>query len=232
MNTETVCVVIPTRNEADNIGFLIHSLESLECIDWIQVVDDSSNDGTLEKLTQLQKKFCNLHLHVRPNKLGFGTALRKGIALALESFPFQRLVQMDADLSHNPKFIPQMLSEKAELVIGSRYIKGGKIMGWSTYRKITSRTANFLTRASFGTEVRDITSGFRVYSRCVAEVVAAKAMARGYEFEVESFLLAKKHGFSIAEVPITFVDRKKGRSKMGKSEILRFLSFVLRNANI
>jgi len=232
MSWERICAVIPTYNEADNVEPLIQGLESLGCVDWILIVDDSSNDGTLEKLAQLRSEYENLTVHVRPGKLGFGTALKEGFTLALEKFNLTRLIQMDADLSHDPSFIPDMLSKQADLIIGSRYIEGGKIIGWNKRRKITSKTANFLVNTLLGLKIHDVTSGFRVYSRRAVETIATQATAVGYEFEIEAALLARKHQMSIEEVPITFVDRRKGETKLKTREIFRFLGFVLRNIQI
>lgn len=229
MSSDKVCVVVPTYNEADNIEPLVHGLEALHCIDWILIVDDSSNDETLEKLAHLESNYGNLDVHVRPGKLGFGTALRDGFQIALEKFPLTRLVQMDADLSHDPSFIPQLLSKKDDIVIGSRYISGGKIVGWTGRRKITSKTANFLANSLLRIEVSDVTSGFRAYSRQAAEIIAEQANSKGYEFEVEVILLARKHRLTVGEVPITFTNRKRGGSKLKPSSIARFFYFVLKN---
>jgi len=224
-----VIVLIPTYNEVDNIEPLIHSLENQGCIEWIQIVDDNSTDGTLEILSTLQEKYDNLFVHPRPGLLGLGTALKDGFHLALENFPFKRLVQMDGDLSHDPNDIPTMLLSGANVVIGSRYVLGSRIVGWSMYRKLMSRGANFLARTLLGLRARDVTSGFRVYSRRAVEIIAEEANCKGYEFQVEVVWLAEKWGLDIEEVPITFTERLRGKSKLRDlSEVKRLITFVLK----
>jgi dolichol-phosphate mannosyltransferase len=232
MSSNKVCVVIPTYNEADNIEPLVHGLEALGCIDWIVIIDDSSNDGTFEKLAQLKTTYDNLIVHIRLGKLGFGTALKDGFQIALEKLPFTRLVQMDADFSHDPSFIPRLLLKQDDIVIGSRYIDEGKIVGWSRRRTIISKTANFLVNSLLKVKVHDVTSGLRAYSRRAVETIAAETTSTGYEFEVESILLIQKQGLTVCEVPITFIDRKRGGSKLKLLHITRFFFFILKNINV
>ena len=226
-----VLVLIPTYNEAESVCPLVDKLQELDCVDYILVVDDSSVDGTLEKLAVLQEKYDNLFVHQRPGKLGLGTALRDGFRLALKRFPFSRLVQMDGDLSHDPSSIPQMLLSRADVVVGSRYVEDGRIIGWNFYRKNLSREANFLTRTLLGLRIRDVTSGFRVYSRRAVEILVREANCGGYEFQVEAVWLAKKHGLDVEELPITFTERLRGKSKLqGSSEVKKLLIFTVKQA--
>ena len=226
-----VIVLIPTYNEVDNIETLIHCLENQGHIQWIQIVDDSSTDGTLETLVTLQEEYDNLFVHQRPELLGLGAALKDGFHLALENFPFRRLIQMDGDLSHNPNDIPTMLLSGANMVIGSRYVQGSRITGWSTYRKLLSRGANFFARTLLGLRAHDVTSGFRIYSRRAVEIIATEGNRKGYEFQVEAVWLAEKWRLDIEEVPITFTERLRGKSKLRDlSEVNRLVTFVLKQA--
>ena len=223
---DSILVLIPTYNEVENIDSLILRLENQGCVDWILIVDDSSTDGTLEKLDVLQRKYDNLFVHKRSGKLGLGTALRDGFRLALERFPFSRLVQMDGDLSHDPSYIPKMLLSQANMVVGSRYVYGSQIIGWSLYRKILSRGANFLAQTFLGLRARDVTSGFRVYRRNVVEILVREANRKGYEFQVEAVWVAKKHGIDVEEIPIMFTERFRGKSKLRLSEVKRLLDLI------
>lgn len=228
---EQVVIVIPTYNEAESIDELLGKLEGNVRIDHVIVVDDSSTDGTLEKLIAFQKSSRKMHVHVRPSKLGFGSAVRTGFKLALRRHSFDRLVQMDADLSHDPAYIPRLLDCKCDLVLGSRYIEGGGVIGWSLWRKLLSRAANLLATKVLGLPVRDATTGFRVYSRRATELVARLSRRDAYEFEIEALWLAVMSGFTVGEVPILFVNRRGGKSKLATPlEVFRFLKFVLTHA--
>ena len=227
-NQGYIVAVIPTYNEADNIPPLITTLENLDCIDHIIVVDDNSTDGTLPKLSELQQTYGNIVVHKRPRKLGFGTAVKEGFQLALETHPFTRLIQMDADLSHDPTSIPQMLRNKEDIVLGSRYIKQGKIVGWNLYRKLLSRTANVLSRNLLGLKIHDLTTGYRIYSRTAIGLITKNAKCNGYAFEVETLWLSVKNSLTIKEVPITFVERCQGKSKLARvHEVALLIKFVL-----
>ena len=139
---------------------------------------------------------------------------------------------MDADLSHDPSFIPRLLSKSDDIVIGSRYIDGGEIIGWKKHREIISKTANSIAKSLLKIKVQDVTSGFRVYSRRAVEIISKEATATGYDFEIEIILLAKKHELSLSEVPITFTDRRRGETKLGFSEMIRFLHLILKNTKL
>ncbi len=227
LSEELVVATFPTYNEVGTIEELTRSLLSLGCVNWILDVDDGSSDGTLDKLHSLRQEYKNVYILQRPGKLGFGTALRDGFLYALRNFSFARLIQMDADLSHDPEAVPQLLAAETDVVVGSRYVPGGQIVGWGVRRKLISRVANLIARVFLRLNVRDATSGFRVYSPMAARIIGNNARSRGYEFEIEALWLARKHSLSISEVPITFVDREKGESKLGLAEFGRFLRFVV-----
>lgn len=226
-----VCIVIPTYEEAENLPRLVETLEeNLQRDFTLIVVDDDSPDGTADIAEKLNERYENILIHRRRGKLGIGSAVRDGIKVALSLPNSKRIVTMDADLSHDPKDLPRLLKEveDADLIQGSRYIKGGKIIGWSLFRRAVSFTANFLCRLLFRTHLHEHTTYFRVYSRECAETVVKTVRCRRYEWAIASILAAKDHGFRIKESPITFVERKRGKSKLGFYDVLEWFSFLIR----
>lgn len=227
--TSHTLVLIPTYNEAGTIRTLIEQVE-MQGVDSVLIVDDRSTDGTLDILSELQQQYGNIEVHVRPGKLGFASAVRDGMRLALQSFSFNRLITMDADLSHNPADIPRLLAVDSDVVVGSRYTRGGRVEGWSRYRHLLSRGASVLTNLILRLGVKDVTSGFKAYQRLVIEHIVAESRAPGIgEFQVETLWIARRHGFSIREVPIVFRERAAGRSKLSTiREVYRLVAFLLK----
>jgi dolichol-phosphate mannosyltransferase len=232
--TSYVGVILPTYREAENIENIIEDIENLRLYTSILVIDDSSPDGTAEIVKKLQKKYSNILLCVRPKKNGLGTAVTDGFKIFLSSkLPPKFVVTMDADYSHNPKAIPQLLSTMQSgcgIVIGSRYCKGGKISGWPFTRKIISRAANVVARFLMGLKLRDCTSGFRCYSTSFLKVAIGNLHSQTYEIQIETIRQSLSRGFSVQEVPILFVNRKLGKSKLTLTEIQGYLSYTLRKA--
>jgi dolichol-phosphate mannosyltransferase len=191
----------------------------------VVIVDDSSPDNTLEVAQAIQKSYGEQRVTIvsRQGKLGLGTAYVAGLKAAKGD----RIILMDADLSHHPKFIPVMVDlmnkTKREIVTGTRYARGGGVYGWDLKRKVTSRGANFLADFLLNPGCSDLTGSFRLYERRVLEEVLPQIQCKGYAFQMEIIVRAKKAGFSIAEVPITFVDRIYGESKLGPREIIMYL---------
>ena len=225
-----VCVVIPTYNEAENLPKLLGALEEeLQKEDFkIIVIDDNSPDGTAEVVEKLDQRYGNIIVHRRPSKLGIGSAIRDGLKIAL-SFPdCECVVTMDADLSHNPSDVQRLLNEakNADLVQGSRYMKGGRIIGWSSFRSAVSYAANLLCRLLFRTQLHEHTSNFRVYSRRCGEMIAITLHCEHYEWLIGSILIAKDHAYRIKEVPISFTERKRGKSKLKPVDILKWANYV------
>lgn len=216
-----VSIVIPTYNERQNLPRLVAALA--EHVPWayeIIVVDDGSPDGTADLARDLAKSHP-LRLLSRPAKSGLGSAYRDGFALAQGDIVFE----MDADLSHDPRFIPdlvQAILDGADVVVGSRYIERGEVVGWSAYRRLVSGVGNSLARLMLRVGVRDLTSGYRCYARSAAELVQ-DVQSDGYAFQVESLYVAKRRGMRIKEVPITFENRVVGKSKLGPGEFVRFV---------
>ena len=230
--TSDVGVILPTYGEVANIANLIDEIENLPLHTSILVIDDSSPDRTAEVVKTLQKKYGNILLWVRPTKRGLGTAITDGfkIFLALK-FPPRFIMTMDADYSHNPKAIPQLLSKMqigCGIVIGSRYCRGGKITGWPCIRKIISRAANLVAKFSLGLKLSDCTSGFRCYSKNFLRKAIGSLHSQTYEIQIETLRQALSRGFSVKETPILFVNRKSGKSKLSLAEIQSYLSYIFR----
>jgi len=228
----SVAVILPTYCEADNVEPLIRTIEQLETRSLIVVIDDSSPDGTAERVEDLQKTFSNLFLITRPRKAGLGTAITDSFRFILDQpNPPDFIVAMDADYSHNPQDIPRLLKRAKEgydVVIGSRYCPGGKVKGWNLRRVIISKAANKTTAKIVSLPVNDLTSGFRCYSRGYVEQVLPELHSETYEIQIETLRQARIHRAKVAEVPITFTNRKMGKSKLTNNEIVSFLMYILR----
>ncbi len=217
-----VLIIIPTYNEVENIQKLIPKvLEQDNRVD-ILVVDDNSPDQTAEAVERWAKKTSRVKLLKRPAKLGLGTAYVAGFKFALkEGYKF--IFEMDADFSHDPKEIPAFLKaiEDHDLIIGSRYIKGVNVVNWPLSRLMLSYFANMYTRFVTGMPLRDATGGYKCFRREVLEAIDLDNInSDGYAFQIEMDFKAWKKGFRVAEIPIIFVDRYIGISKMS-SNIVR-----------
>lgn len=223
-------IIVPTYNEAENIEPLVEKLLSLaDSID-VLVVDDNSPDGTGEKAEVLgQKNPGRVFVLHRPGKLGLGTAHRDGFKWGLDH-GYEYLVTMDADFSHPPEVIPLMLEKLSEaaMVIGSRYVAGGKTEGWPLTRKINSWVANFLARLLMALKPKDCTGAFRAYrSEDLRKLPLERMIARGYSAHLEVLYYFQKAGAKVIEVPITFVNRQEGKSKISGREIREALKIML-----
>lgn len=214
-------VVIPTYNEASNIGVLIPRIFKWIPTCSILIVDDGSPDGTSDIVRELQRNFPELHLLTRNQKSGLGSAYRAGFAWGLGE-NFERFIEMDADMSHRVRDLAKMLAtsndENPGLVIGSRWMSGGATSNWSKSRELLSRTANKYVQLMLGIRVKDSTSGFRIYSRSLLERIDLDSIkSEGYSFQIEMTRAALKAGAEILEVPIVFRERVDGVSKMSKA---------------
>lgn len=223
-------VVIPTYNERQNILSLVERCVALPlCLD-LYFIDDRSPDGTGELLESLRSTYPCLRVMHRPEKLGLGSAYRQAFRFLLKE-PYDRYVAMDADLSHRPESIPDLLraSNEADLVIGSRYCLGGATKNWSAVRRLLSRTANHVARGLLGLKVMDATAGFRCYR---AELLAAldrlDMRSNGYSFQVEMTYYSELMGFRVREEPILFEERVQATSKMSLSEIALAMHTIYR----
>lgn len=226
-----VAVVIPTYNEKENIPELVDKIFSLKIPNLnIIFVDDNSPDGTGEMIKKMIKKYP-IELIQRPKKLGLGSAYLAGFKKALD-MDADYIFEMDADMSHDPKDIEKMLNKAMtgyNMVIGSRKIDGGRIIGWSWWRHFMSNGAMLFSRLVLGLKTLDVTSGFRCYhSQVLKNIPLDEIKSSGYAFQEEILCLAEKNGFSVVETPVTFNDRQRGKSKLGKKEILEFFKTMIR----
>jgi dolichol-phosphate mannosyltransferase len=213
-------VIIPTYNEKENIETIIRKVFSLTGDFHLLIVDDGSPDGTAKIVKSLQKEFPErLHIAERTGKLGLGTAYILGFKWALEK-GYQHIFEMDADFSHNPDDLIRLYDackSGADLAIGSRYVRGGKVENWPWDRIFISKGGALYTKLITWMPVNDPTAGFICYSRKVLEAIPLdNVQFIGYAFQIEMKYRAWKHGFKIKEVPITFIDRREGTSKMTK----------------
>ena len=232
-------VIIPTYNEAENIERLIEEVLKQSSILEMLIVDDNSPDGTAAIVQRVQQTKPKVHLLQRPRKMGLGTAYVVGFKFALDH-GYDFAFEMDADFSHNPEKLPVMLNamNECDLVIGSRYISGVNVVNWPLKRLLLSYFANIYTRVITGMPVHDATAGFKCYRRAVLETMNLDAIiSNGYAFQIETNFRAWKKGFTLKEIPITFVDRRVGVSKMSKGIVyeaafmvwkLKFLSIFNR----
>jgi dolichol-phosphate mannosyltransferase len=243
VNSE-VGLILPTYCEAASIEKLVHEIEGLNLNISILVIDDSSPDHTADMVRKLQGEYKNILLRVRPKKSGLGTAITDGFKIFLSfAKPPKYIVTMDADYSHNPADVPSVVSAAKEvkgLAIGSRYCEGGRVANWSMVRKLISRAANLLLASpllssSFlmgkrarGTSINDYTSGLRCYSTDLVRQIVNDLHSQTYEIQIETIRQSYRRAFEIRETPITFVSRKRGKSKLTINEIKEFSFYILR----
>jgi dolichol-phosphate mannosyltransferase len=215
-------VIVPTYNERKNIPVLVAGLMAHQGVR-VLVVDDQSPDGTGEVAEALAREYPGrVEVMHRTGRRGFGRSYIDGIKKAIDE-PVDVLCQMDADLSHDPKQLPDLIAATAhaEVVIGSRYIPGGEIVNWPLRRRILSRVANFYIRRVTRLSARDCTSGYRCWRRsALATVPLDRFISDGYSFLVEMLFVASRSGHRIAEVPITFVERREGESKVSRAVLI------------
>jgi len=222
-------VIIPTYNEKENIKIVIEKLRALKIDLDILIIDDNSPDSTAAIVREIQKTMPNLHLIERPGKLGLGTAYVMGFKWALER-DYQYILEMDADLSHNPEDVPRLIGEcekGSDLVIGSRYCKGVNVINWPIKRLILSYGANKYTRIVTGLPIKDATAGFKCFHRRVlAEIDLTRLKSSGYSFQIEMNFRAWKKGFKVTEIPIIFIERSEGKSKMSRGIVYEAVFMV------
>jgi len=217
----TRLIIVPTYNELANAPLLIRRIFKYIPNSDVLVVDDGSPDKTGDAIRELQQEFPTLHLLERKTKLGLGSAYRLGFAWGLEQ-GYEELIEMDADLSHRVRDLRKMIDEKelqpkTDLIIGSRWISGGRTENWSKGRELLSRAANLYVRAMLGLGVKDSTAGFRIYSASMLKRLNMESIkSEGYSFQIEMTRAVHKLGGKIIEVPITFRERENGMSKMSK----------------
>lgn len=220
-----VLVIIPTFNEAENIERIVSRVRAATPGDHVLVVDDASPDGTGQIADRLASDDGQVHVMHRPGKQGLGAAYIAGFRWGLAR-DYGVFVEMDADGSHQPEQLPQLLAALAgaDLVLGSRWVPGGHVLNWPASRKVLSRAGNRYVRVMLGIPLRDATGGFRAYRRRVLESIGLDTVAsQGYCFQVDLAWRALKEGFRVVEVPITFVEREHGTSKMSRAVVAEAL---------
>jgi len=231
----TIAIIIPTYNERENLRGLVPRILGVLTDHGIDghliIVDDSSPDGTGVLATELSTQHERVTAIIREKKLGIGSAYKEGFRTALAR-DFEGLIEMDADGSHDPQTIPALVKKLEEgyaLVIGSRYVSGGTIPAWSLGRRLLSKITGAFTRLLFGLQTHDPTSGFRAYRATpLKQIDLAEVRSDGYAFQVEMVARFEKMGFRVCEIPIEFVDRVTGSSKLGVAASFRYLQSILR----
>jgi dolichol-phosphate mannosyltransferase len=218
-----ICVCLPTYNERENLEPMVDRLgEILGGEGVVLVIDDNSPDGTGEIADRLAAERPSVQTLHRPRKEGLGPAYLDGFRRALE-LGADLIFELDCDFSHDPADIPRLTAaaEKADLVIGSRYVPGGGTRNWGAVRRLISRSGSLYAQLLLGVPVRDLTGGFKCYRRAVLETIDLDAIhSKGYAFQIETTYRALRAGFRVAEVPIVFIDRVVGGSKMSKAIVL------------
>lgn len=218
-------IVLPTYNEADNLGPITAAiLEATPEVD-ILVVDDNSPDGTGRLADELASREPRLSVLHRPGKQGLGQAYLAGFDVARKA-GYELVLEMDADFSHDPKYLPEMIAraETADLVIGSRNVDGGGSINWGVGRQVLSKGGSLYARTILGVPVRDLTTGFKCFRREVLEAVDLDSVtSTGYSFQIELTYRAIRAGFRVEEMPIVFVDRRVGQSKMSRAIFMEAL---------
>lgn len=225
-------VILPTYNERQNLPILVYLLAksfNKDNLDWeVVIVDDNSPDGTQEIALKLVDIFGPEHiqLRARAGKLGLGTAYVHGLQFVTGNF----VIIMDADFSHHPEAIPEFIALQAkgdyDIVTGTRYDGDGGVFGWDLKRKLVSRGANFLADFFLRPKISDLTGSYRLYKKEVLSKVIEETKSKGYVFQMEMIVRARVLGYKIGEVPISFVDRLYGDSKLGGSEIVQYLKGI------
>ena len=225
-------IVIPTYNEAENIKPLIEEINRLIIgYDFsVLIVDDSSTDGTLEIVEKLQNDYENLFLFKRESKRGLASAYIDGFSYGI-GLGFDYFIQMDADFSHNPKYLFEMFDKLKDndLVIGSRNIINGDVIGWGCFRNFISKVGSFYSRMILGCPIYDLTGGFNGWSKDILlKIKLSRIISKGYSFQIEMKYKAYKNKAKIVEFPIIFENRKYGKSKMSAKIFFEALINVIR----
>jgi dolichol-phosphate mannosyltransferase len=229
LGRDVYSVLLPTYNEKENLPIIVYLLVqtfrehgySFEII----IIDDNSPDGTGQVAQQLQKIYGESTIVLRPRsgKLGLGTAYIHGLQHATGNF----VIILDADLSHHPKYIPRMIKKQREknydIVTGTRYSRGGGVYGWDLKRKLISATANYIAQILLNPGASDLTGSFRLYKTSALSRLVSVCKSKGYVFQMEMMVRAKRCGLKVAEVPYAFIDRLYGESKLGGNEIVQYL---------
>jgi dolichol-phosphate mannosyltransferase len=222
-------IIVPTYNERDNVEEAVRRF--LEPVPFAELlfIDDNSPDGTGDLLDEIVAANERVHVMHRAGKLGLGTAYRDGFRWALER-DYDFILEMDADFSHDPKYLPDMIrlaDEGADMVVGSRWVPGGGTENWGVGRQIISRAGSFYARTVLGVKIRDVTAGFICYRRQTLERIDLDSVeSNGYSFQIEMKYRVSQAGMTVRELPIVFADREVGQSKMSRKIFMEALVMV------
>jgi len=228
--TASTVVVVPTFNERENVGAIVPAILSSVPDAEVWIVDDNSPDGTGDLADELAAEDNRVRVFHRPEKAGLGTAYVESFHRALAG-SYRHVVEMDADFSHDPAILPQLLkrAETADLVLGSRYVPGGSTPDWTLARKIISYIGNLVARFVLGLPVHDSTTGYRVFNRIALRTLHLDGIRlQGYGFQIETAYQCHQAGLTISEHPIRFIDRRQGHSKMSHAIVFEALGYVVR----
>jgi dolichol-phosphate mannosyltransferase len=223
---DRACVILPTYNERENVPQIVPAILAAAPELDVLIVDDNSPDGTGALADQLAAKNPRVSVLHRARKEGLGRAYLAGFAEALQR-GYGRVLEMDADFSHDPARLPALLATDADLVLGSRYVPGGGTVNWGLGRRLLSKGGSLYARTILGLRIRDLTGGFKCYRREVLERIDLDAIhSKGYAFQIEGTYRTLRAGFTVVEVPIRFVDRTAGHSKMSRRIVAEALWMV------
>ncbi|PKN49918.1 MAG: dolichyl-phosphate beta-D-mannosyltransferase [Deltaproteobacteria bacterium HGW-Deltaproteobacteria-20] len=229
MSDLRVLVIVPTYNERDNLPILIDAVFAVLDKAHVLVVDDASPDGTGDIVDEMVARDSRVHVLHRQAKLGLGTAYIEGFKLALER-GYDIVVEMDADMSHDPRYLPALIGaiqEGADVAVGSRNIPQGGVEGWGLGRQLLSKGGSLYSRVILGVDIRDLTTGYKAFSRRALEIIGVDEIrSNGYSFQIETTYRALCWGLHVVEVPIVFVDRRVGRSKMSHRVFVEAVGMV------
>jgi dolichol-phosphate mannosyltransferase len=226
MNADRACVILPTYNERDNVPEIVPAILRASPLVDVLVVDDSSPDGTGVVADALAARDPRVRVLHRARKDGLGRAYLAGFEDALAR-GYGRIVEMDADFSHDPAVLPALLGTGADVALGSRYVPGGKTVNWGAGRRLLSRGGSLYARAILGVGIADLTGGFKCFRREVLERLDLSTVrSTGYAFQIELTYRALRRGFRVVEIPITFADRRVGQSKMSRRIVAEALWMV------
>jgi dolichol-phosphate mannosyltransferase len=217
-----VAVVVPTYNERQNLETVVSRVRDAVPAADLLIVDDNSPDGTGELADKLATEDSNVHVMHRPGKAGLGAAYLAGFRWALDA-GYDAMIEMDADGSHQPEDLPRLIAalDHADLALGSRWVPGGKVLNWPKSRHLISRGGNIYVRLMLGIKIKDATGGFRAFRASTLRAIALEEVAsQGYCFQVDLTLRTLGAGLTVAEIPITFVEREHGTSKMSNAIVL------------
>jgi dolichol-phosphate mannosyltransferase len=221
-------ICLPTYDERENLAPILQAIHAVAPAVDVLVVDDASPDGTGELADELAARDARVKVLHRPGKQGLGRAYLAGFSWALER-GYGLVLEMDADFSHDPRHLPELLAaaRDADVVLGSRWVRGGGTVNWGLGRKIVSRGGSFYARTILGVPVRDLTGGFKCFRREVLEALDLPTVeCSGYAFQIELTYRALRRGFRVVEVPIVFAERRVGRSKMSRRIVLEAVAKV------